>query len=526
MGGRKKVLWVDDEIEFLRSHIMFLETRGYSVIPVFSGDDALHVLTEKPGKFDLVLLDEQMPGKDGLTTLEEIKEMQPDLPVVMVTKSEEERLMEDAFGRKIDGYLTKPVNPSQILSVCKRLLDSRQIMSTQINQRFVRDYSENRVALSSTMDARRWIRLFNNLTKWDLELQNVEDEGLRQTHAGQRSDCNAVFAEFITEHYPAWVKGNKNPPLMSADIVEKVLFPRLQDDKKVFFIVLDCMRLDQYYAIEPLLRTYYSIQRGCYFSLLPTSTPFARNALFAGMYPQEISEQYPKLFKDLDEESDAHNKYEKKMLAEKLKSLGMSVKRDYPFEVIKNTRDSQKVLRNIPSYKKHPLVTIVVDFVDLLAHSRSTSTILKEIAPDETAFRSLTSSWFQYSNLFQILRELARKDCTVILTTDHGSTFCTRGTEVYGVESLAKNLRYKYGPKVTSDERHSIFLSDPTVYRLPVVAEENNCIIAKENYYFVHPDKFENYQEQYQNSFQHGGVSMEEMIIPLAIMEPKDAGKF
>ncbi|MBD3321829.1 MAG: PglZ domain-containing protein [Chitinivibrionales bacterium] len=524
MAGRKKVLWVDDEIEFLRSHIMFLETRGYSVIPVFSGDDALHVLNEKPKEFDIVLLDEQMPGKDGLTTLEEIKELYPELPVVMVTKSEEERLMEDAFGRKIDGYLTKPVNPSQILSVCKRLLDSRQIMSSQLNQQFVRDYSENRVALSSTLDARRWIRLFTNLTRWDIELQGVEDEGLRQTHAGQRSDCNAVFAEFIAENYPAWIKGNKNPPLLSVDIVEKVLFPRLEKGKKVYFIVLDCMRFDQYCAIEPLLRTYYSIERGCYFSLLPTSTPFARNALFSGMYPAEIAQQQPRIYKDLNEESDAQNKYEKKMLAEKLKSLGMSIKRDYPFEIIKNTEDSQKVLKNIPSYNKQPLVAIVADFVDLLTHSRSTSSILKEIAPDETAFRSLTNSWFQHSIIFQILKELSKKDCTVILTTDHGSTFCTRGTEVYGIQGLARNLRYKFGATVTSDERHSIFLSDPGVYKLPSVSEENCCIIAKENYYFIHPDKFENFQKQYQNSFQHGGVSMEEMIIPLAIMTPKGNG--
>jgi CheY-like chemotaxis protein len=520
-GNRKKVLWADDEIEFLRAHIMFLETRGYSVTPVFSGHDAIHLIKENPAQFDIVLLDEQMPGKDGLTTLEEIKELAPDLPVVMVTKSEEEHLMDEALGKKIDGYLTKPVNPSQILSVCKKLLDSKQIISTQIAQKFVRSYSETQLSLSTRMYAKDWIRMFETLTNWDIELENVEDEGLRQAHAGQKSDCNVAFAEFIAENYVHWLKGESNPPLLSPQIVETFLAPRLKEGKKVYFIVLDCMRLDQYLAIETLLRRYFDIERNYFFSILPTATPFARNALFAGKYPLDIADDYPELWKSPADDETSLNRYERQLLGRKLKLLGLKFDDDPKYVKILEASDSKEFLRKAGAYEKEQLVSIVVNFVDMLTHSRSTSTILQEIAPDETAFRALTQSWFQFSTLFSILKEIAKQDCTVILTTDHGSTLCTRGTEVYGSRELTKNMRYKFGDNITCDERHALFISDPGVFKLPAFSPNANCIIAKENYYFVYPDKFENFQKQYQNSFQHGGISMEEIILPLAVMKPK-----
>ncbi|HUI92308.1 MAG TPA: bifunctional response regulator/alkaline phosphatase family protein [Chitinivibrionales bacterium] len=520
-GTRKKVLWADDEIEFLRAHIMFLETRGYSVTPVFSGHDAIHLIQENPKAFDIVLLDEQMPGKDGLTTLEEIKEMVPDLPVVMVTKSEEEHLMDEALGKKIDGYLTKPVNPSQILSVCKKLLDSKQIISTQITQKFVRSYSDIRLSMSTRMTAKEWTTLFDNLTKWDLELEKVEDEGLRQAHAGQKSDCNTAFGDFIAENYVQWLKGENNPPLLSPGVVEAFLVPRLREGKKVYFVVLDCMRLDQYCAIELLLRKYFDIERNYFFSILPTATPFARNALFAGKFPLDIAQDYPELWKTPSDDESSLNRFERQLLARKLKGCGLDFADDPKYVKILDASDSKEFLKKIGSYEKDRLVSIVVNFVDMLTHSRSTSTILQEIAPDEAAFRSLTQSWFQFSNIFAILKEFAAQDCTVILTTDHGSTLCTRGTEVYGSRELSKNLRYKFGENITCDERHALFLSDPTVFRLPAFSLNSYCIIARENYYFVYPDKFENFQKQYQNSFQHGGISMEEIIIPLAVMKPK-----
>ncbi len=520
-GNRKTVLWADDEIEFLRAHIMFLESRGYNVTPVFSGHDAIHLIRENAKAFDIVLLDEQMPGKDGLTTLEEIKEIAPDLPVVMVTKSEEEHLMDEALGKKIDGYLTKPVNPSQILSICKKLLDSNQIISTQITQNFVRTYSDTRLALSTRMTAKDWTNLFERLTKWDFELEKVEDEGLRQAHAGQKSDCNTAFGDFIAENYGQWLKRENNPPLLSPDIVESVLVPRLRDGKKVYFVVLDCMRLDQYLAVEQLLRKYFDIERSYFYSILPTSTPFARNALFAGKYPIDIATDYPDLWKTNADDESSLNRFERRLLARKLRSCGLEYADDPKYAKLLDSSDSKEFLKKIGSYEKDRFVSIVVNFMDMLTHSRSTSSILQEIAPDETAFRSLTQSWFQFSTIFSILKEFSRQDCTVILTTDHGSTLCTRGTEVYGSRELSRNLRYKFGENITCDERHALFLADPTVFKLPAVSLNSNCIIARENYYFVYPDKFENHQRHYQNSFQHGGISMEEIIIPLAVMNPK-----
>ncbi len=522
MGGtRKKVLWVDDEIEFLRSHIMFLETRGYNVTPVSSGDDAIHLIHENPKAYDIVLLDEQMPGKDGLTTLVEIKEFITELPVVMVTKSEEEHIMEEALGKKIDAYLTKPVNPSQILSVCKRLLDSKKIISSQISQQFVRSYSDTRLQLSAQLNAKDWARLYEGLVKWDFELEKVDDEGLRQAHAGQKSDCNAAFCNFIADHYGQWMKGEANPPLLSPDVAEHFLYPPLKEGKKVYFIVLDCMRLDQFVGIETHLQKYFDIERHYFYSILPTATPYARNALFAGKYPLEIVEDYPGLWKNPSDDESSLNRYERQLVARKLRTLGLDLPDDPKYVKILDAFDSKDLLKKLGSYEHDQMVSIVVNFVDMLTHTRSTSSILQEIAPDDSAFRSLTQSWFQYSTIFQILKEFSRQNCMVILTSDHGSILCTRGTEVYGHRDLSKNLRFKFGENINSDERHAVFLSSPSLYKLPAFSLNSCCLIAKENYYFVYPDKFENYQRQYHNSFLHGGISMEEMIVPLAIMHPK-----
>ncbi|MBD3421909.1 MAG: response regulator [Chitinivibrionales bacterium] len=519
-GSRKKVLWVDDEIEFLRSHIMFLETRGYSVIPVFSGDDAIHIISEKPSEFDIVLLDEQMPGKDGLTTLEEIKDISPELPVVMVTKSEEEQVMEDAFGKKIDGYLTKPVNPSQILSICKSLLDSKQYIDSEINQKFIRSFSENRSAISGPLDARRWITLYENLVKWDFELERIDDEGLRQTHSGQKSDCNRAFSQFIVEHYAAWMRNTRNPPVMTPHIIDKALLPFLENGEKVYFVVMDCMRLDQFLAIESLLKKSYDIKRRYFYSILPSSTGFARRSLFAGKFPDEIAHQHPGMYRDLDEDNIDSCEFEKMLLLEKLKKSNVKLSPQPKLVAINNSTDARQFLKNLDEYEKDQLVAITVNFVDMLVQSRTTSAILKEIAPDESAFRSLTRAWFQYSTLYQILRKLADQNCTVLMTTDHGSVFCTRSTDLYGSREIMKNTRYKRGVKITSDERRAIHLSDPTIFRLPRSIEDEHYILALENYYFCVPGKFEDYKDRYENSFQQGGVSLEEMILPLAVLKP------
>jgi CheY-like chemotaxis protein len=519
--SRKKVLWVDDEIEFLRSHIMFLETRGYSVTPVFNGNDALHILNEQPQGFDIVLLDEQMPGMDGLTVLQEIKDMLPDLPVVMVTKSEEEHVMEDALGKKIDGYLTKPVNPSQILLVCKRILDSHSIISSQTTQRFVRNHSEIKTVLQGQMDVRTWMQVYDNLVKWDIELEKVDDEGIRQAHAGQRSDANAGFAEFFMDNYIRWIKGQAGAPVFTPQIVDAYIVPRLKDDQKVCFVVFDCLRLDQYAAIEPLLRKIFNIERHLYFSNIPSAPSFAGRMLFGGEYAIDIDARHPGFWEQNLNDKNSRPCIEESLLREKLASRNLDMGDSLVYEAIDNAESGKSFLLKMTDLQEKQLIALGVNSVDLLMQNNQSSSLIQEMASDEISFRRLTYSWFQNSSLYLILKELAKEECTVILTSGNGSVLCTRGTEIYGEEVPGADERFRFGKNITSDERHALFMSEPVHFRLPEPAPGSAAIILKENYYFIQHDKFENYKKQYRNTFQNGGISMEEIIVPLAVMTPK-----
>jgi len=519
--SRKKVLWVDDEIEFLRSHIMFLETRGYSVTPVFNGDDAIHLITEKPNEFDIVLLDEQMPGKGGLATLAEIKEMLPDLPVVMVTKSEEEQLMEEALGRNIDGYLTKPVNPSQILLVCKRLLHSKELMSTKLKQDFVRNYSKNREVLLDQMNAQELIALYQNLAKWDIELAKTTDEGIRQAHIGQKSDANASFSEYIIAHYMQWMQGEGKVPLFSPQVLDTYLIPLLEADEHVCLIIVDSMRMDQFLMLQPLLKKHFFIENHTYFSILPSTAEFARNSLLSGLYPNEIRKKYPKIWSDVVSNAVDRNRKEGVLLQKKLKRSGFDFGKELEYHRLVDEHDAQEIIDNFSSCKHKKMVTLVVDFVEEFIRNQTTSKVLQDIASDDNSFRKLTYSWFERSKLFKILRMMAERDCTVLFTTSSGSILCTRGTEYYGSDCIMESLRYRCGEKITCDERYAFYMHEPVRFNLPQETPDTSYTILKENYYFIGHDTYRNYNEQYQNTFQRGGISMEEIIVPLAVLKPK-----
>jgi CheY-like chemotaxis protein len=522
-AGRKKVLWVDDEIEYLRSHIMFLETRGYSVVPVFCGDDAIELVSDKPDSFDIVLLDEQMPGKSGLTTLEKIKEINPDLPIVMVTKSEEEQLMEDALGKKIDGYLTKPVNPSQILMVCKNLLDSKRIVSNNTAQKYIRSYSENRVLLGGHLSSAQWIKLYENLAGWDLILEGIDDEGLRQTHSGHKSECNARFASAFIENYAHWIKDGNPAPLLSTRVMEKLLCPLLSNGKRTYLVVLSGMRLDQYMGIEEVLRKNYRVQRNYFFSTLPTDDTFARATLFSGMFPSRIAETYGQQWSPDAADADHLKTHliEEQLLAENLARLGHPVPHDEPwFTRISDRLEPEHLHSRIDSCRKSKLITFIVNFSDQVRQAQITSGILQEITNDESGIRALTRSWFKRSALLTLLRDIAVHDCNLVVMSDHGSVLCSRGTELYCAKNWSSNLRYKFGSGISSDERTVVYLPDPTHFGLPKFGDDVACVIARENYYFIHPDKFEHYNRQYKNTFQQGGVSMEEIIVPVGIFTP------
>ncbi len=514
----KNILWVDDEIDQLKSHIIFLEGRGYKVTGASNGDDAVALVESRD--FDLVLLDEMMPGKDGLTTLEEIKEKSPHLPVIMVTKSEEENLMDQAIGRKIDDYLTKPVNPSQILSAAKKILDTRRIRVERLAQDYARASSKIRSALFGALGWTEWIDIHRTLSEWDLEIDNFGDADLRQTHQGQRRECNVEFGKYVEGIYSKWLAAKDAPPL-SIDVAKRHLFPLLSRRMRTVFIVMDCMRLDQWMSIEPLLDEYFHIQRDYYYSILPTATPYARNAVFSGLFPSDLAHKYPELWKAGTRDDSSRNRYEHQLLDDQLRKMGVRLKSDSKYVKVLDAREGDQLAKKISSYRNTPLLSVVFNFLDILAHGRSQSDILKEMTPDESAYRSLTRPWFLHSSLFKILQYLSTQDCTLVLTTDHGSVWGTRGTIARGKRDTSTNLRYKYGDNLNCNPKEALLIKDPVEYRLPRYTIATTYIIAKEDYYFVYPTKYSEYEKEYKNSFQHGGVSLEEMILPVITMTPR-----
>lgn len=514
------ILWVDDEIELLRPHILFLEERGYGVTPITNAPDALALVRKKP--FDLVLLDEQMPGMDGITALQHLKESSPAIPVVMVTKSEEEQLMEDAIGARIDDYLTKPVNPSQILLICKKLLEGKQIASERFSRNYAGEFAQISRRLLEPLDWQDWVEIHTKLAEWEIELDNHPELGLRQTLMDQRRECNAEFGKFIEKHYAAWLNGAERPRL-STDVVHDFVLPPLREQKRTVFLVIDNLRLDQWLVIEPLLYDAFAIKKHAYYSILPTATPYSRNAIFAGLFPAEIEQKHPDLWSDGEDDDTSRNRFERQLLDHQLEREQLVLKPGLKYIKILDANEAKSTERQIGSLADLPLLALVVNFVDILAHSRSDSEVLREIIPDEAAYRSLTRSWFNHSYLYRILKELAAKGNTVVLTSDHGSIRGMRGAKVIGDRETSTNLRYKYGRNLKCDSKHAIMVRDPLSFRLPRRGLNTNYLIAKEDYYFVYPTNYHHYLNYYRDTLQHGGVSLEEMILPVVVLEPKGA---
>jgi DNA-binding response OmpR family regulator len=514
--AKKRILWVDDEIDSLKPHIIFLEQKGFEVDRAISGEDALVKIRDE--RYDLVLLDEMMPGKDGLTTLEEMKEIKPHLPVVMVTKSEEESLMEEAIGQKIADYLTKPVNPSQVLLVTKRILDTRKIISESQMKRYISDINRFSQKLYGALEPQDWLEAARILAGWDLELDENADEGLLQTHMGTRKEWNIEFTKYLEKNYSKWLLSDDRPTL-SPDLMEKYLIPSLKDGRKVLLLVVDCMRLDQWMAIEPMVADYYNIARETYFSILPSATPFARNALFAGMFPDDIARIHPDIYRGGDEGS--LNRKEDKLLADLINRHRIRLKGAVRYEKIYDNSEGEALAKRIADFYQSEATAFVFNFLDILAHGRSNNIILKEIAGSEAAFRSLMKSWFVHSPLFTILKSVASRDFTVIVTSDHGSTLCSRGTIAHGRRDTSTNLRYKYGDNLNCDAKNAWLIKNPGDFRLPEFGLATTYLIAKEDFFFVYPNNYHEYIRQFSNSFQHGGISLEEMVVPIAVMNPK-----
>jgi len=524
-GGSRRILWIDDEIDFLKPHILFLQGKGYDITPVSNGDDALSSIKEQ--HYDAVLLDQIMPGRDGMSTLALIREIEPSLPVIMVTKSEEEELMDEAIGNRIDDFLVKPLSPGRILPVLKRVLDQERIIETKVPQDYTADFNRIRAMKDEGPGWREWISVYLKLSEWDIEFDQLEKTGLEETHAEQKKECNALFSNYVERHYADWLNG-KDSPTLSVDVIDRYVLPLLRDAAAigarapgVYLIVVDCLRLDQWLAIEPLLHPYFHITRDYYYSILPSATLYSRNALFSGLFPREIAQKYPKYWEEIPDDETSTNQYEKKLLQIKLEQMGLKLKPPLRYFKIFDARGGEEYIRHASSTNRISLAAVVVNFIDILTHKRSQIDILQQISPNESAFRSLTKSWFTHSALFEILKIISKKNVVVVLTSDHGSILSNRASRAYGNRDTSTSLRFKVGNNLGCDPGEAMHVTDPKDYKLPGGSIGKNYILAKEDYYFVYPNQFHEYKRQFRGGFQHGGISMEEMILPCVFMRPR-----
>lgn len=520
-----RILWADDEIDLLKPHVLFLEAKGYDVTTVTNGADAVaHI---KDARYDVVFLDEQMPGLGGLDALAEIKVARPETPVVMITKSEEEHLMEDAIGGQISDYLIKPVNPKQILLTCKRLLQGTEIRAQKSSQNYLQAFGRLSGKIGAGLSPEEWIEVYQELTRYDIELEGAE-EGIRQILDDQYREANGSFGKYIEAAYPGWIeagRAGKKPqetgrPALSHEILPTWVLPELANGKPVLFFLIDCMRYDQWLAFEKLLLPLFDVETDWHYGLLPTATPYSRNAIFSGLLPMEIAARFPQFWRTVERDEDASlNQHEAEYLQDLISRRHLNSRVRY--EKIVSTNNGQAFAESVTDFTQVDLAAIVVNFVDILAHSRSDSAVLKEIAPDVPAYRALTRTWFEHSWLFQAFRTLAEQDVTIVITTDHGAVRSLHATKVIGDRDTSTSLRYKHGRNLKVDTADAIFVKDPETYGLPREGMNENYIFAKEDFYFVYPTNYNRYLNQYRDTFQHGGVSMEEMLLPVITLRSR-----
>ena len=516
--AQANILWVDDEVDLLKPHILFLQQKGYAVDTATDGEDALDLLNEK--RYDIIFLDENMPGLSGIETLARIKTIDQGIPVVMITKSEEERIMEDAIGSQIADYLIKPVNPNQILLSLKKSLESRRLVSEKTTSSYQQQFRQISMDLSSVNSWEGWQQLYQRLVFWELELEKLQDEGLKQILTNQKHEANEQFSKFIMRNYQGWLSGDKQAPMLSHNLFNEKLGPLLRNKQKVFFIVIDNLRYDQWRVIRPALAEYYEIDgEETYSSILPTATQYARNSLFAGMLPLDIKKTMPQFWVgEADEEG--KNIHEEQLLEAQLKRLGLPDVR-FSYNKITNNTAGKKLVEKLSNLYQNQLNVIVYNFVDILSHAKTEMEVIRELADNDQAYRSLTRSWFANSPLFDILKQLAEKDFKVVITTDHGTINVDEPCRLVGDRTLNTNLRYKVGRNMSYDSKEVFEVRDPEKIGLPKGSISDVFVFAPQDRFFAYPNNYNHYVKYYRNTYQHGGVSLEEMIIPYAELTAK-----
>jgi len=504
------ILWVDDEIEYLKPYVIFLNSRGYNVEVCNNGLDALKILVDN--KIDVVFLDEHMPGLSGIETLIKIKDKYPNIPVVMITKSEEESIMEDAIGSKIDDYLIKPVNPKQIILSLKKIFENKKLVVEKSIITFQQEYRNLVLQMSALNSFEDWVAYYKKLVYWELELDKYKEWNIIESLLNLKSEANNLFCKYVQNNYIGWLKAGNSSPLLSHKIFGNKILPVLDDNKPVYLIVIDNLRYDQWKIIEPIVLELFDMKEEyLYMSILPTTTKYARNAFFSGLMPIDIKDKYPQYWVVDEDESNA-NKYEEALMLEQLRSKNKNIKSS--FYKILNSSYGKKVIDNLPNTMDNKLNVIIFNFVDMLSHARTEIELIKELAENETAYRSVTLSWFDHSPLIEILRFLSDKKVNVIITTDHGSIKVTVPSKISASKEVNSNLRYKEGKNIQYNIKDLWEVRNPSMIGLPQDVFASYFLIIKENKYFVMQHNYNQYVNYYKNSFQHGGISMEEMIIP------------
>lgn len=513
------VLWVDDEIESLNSHILFLQNKGYSIATKSNGFDAVEYV--KTEQVDVVLLDESMPGITGLQTLQRIKAVNNHLPVVLITKNETENIMDEAIGSQISDYLIKPVNPNQVLLSLKKIVDNKRLVAEKTTQNYQQEFSNLFMALHDSPDHQGWMDIYKKLVYWELEIQKSHSPEMQEVFETQKQEANLAFFKFIQKEYANWMQpACADAPLLSHQLMRFKVLPHLTKGQPLFFVLIDNLRFDQWKAIQPIFAESFRVhEEDSFYSILPTATQYARNAIFAGLLPVDIQKQYPQCWKNDDDEG-GKNTHEEVLLQAQLKRMG---KQDLKvsFTKITNNLDGQKLVDNIHNLLQNDLNVIVYNFVDMLSHARTELEVLKELAGDEVSYRSLTMSWFEHSPLHQALRKIADKDIQLILATDHGSTRVKSASKVIGDRQTTANLRYKHGRNLDYEARDVLAFRQPQQAGLPAPHVNSSYIFAKGDLFLCYPNNYNHYVQYYKNTFQHGGISLEEMIIPVVRMSAR-----
>ena len=518
MSEKIKIFWVDDEIDLLKPHILFLKEKGYDVVTENNGEDAIETIKEN--SFDIMFLDENMPGISGLETLSRIKTLKPELPVVMITKSEEEHIMEQAIGSKIADYLIKPVNPNQILLSIKKNLDDKRLISEKTTSAYQQEFRQIGMTLNERLSYTEWADIYKKLIYWELELEKSKDQSMYEVLNLQKAEANHLFSRFIENNYVDWLQKPDHGPVQSHSLFKKKVLPFVDStEDPVFFILIDNLRYDQWKVIQPVIAEYFKvIDEESYYSILPTATQYARNAIFSGLMPSEIEKRFPKLWSN-DEEEGGKNLHEEEFLNDQIQRFRKTYKASYT--KITNNTAGKALTENISNLFVNKLNVIVYNFVDMLSHARTEMEVIRELADDEAAYRSITLSWFRYSPLWEAMKKLAEKNVKLVITTDHGTVRVKEPCKIIGDKNTNTNLRYKQGKNLNYEKKEVLEIRNPADAFLPRTHLSTSFVFAKEDKFFAYPNNYNYYVSYYRDTFQHGGISMEEMIIPYITLTSK-----